>query len=264
MGIVTVYVAKGGAGKTTTAAHILGGMAIRGYHALGIDLNPQAHLCAGLGVESGESAAAWAMGFGSAHLEEMAVEARPGVLVLPANEMLAQAEVAMQMTRKPVTDLRQKIRKQWHGPLTVIDTSDHGYFSEMAIAAADVIVVPVPTRAKDVSVFLPTLETIKAVRGSVGLPPARIVVLPTMHDLRNSESAVQLATLKSLAAEHLSKTSGVAAPVGVAVDIDRAGRDGKLLWEYSPNHERVGELRDGLIDSVVLALDWTAFVPARG
>lgn len=43
---------KGGSGKTTTAAHLLQYLALRGYRALGLDLDPQASLSALFGVHS--------------------------------------------------------------------------------------------------------------------------------------------------------------------------------------------------------------------
>lgn len=264
--VVTVFVAKGGATKTTTSAHLVGGLALRGYATLGIDLNPQAHLCASLGVDRGESAAAWVMGFGSAHLSEMAVPARPNAFVLPADDMLTMAEAAVLRAGKPVTDLRQRIRQQWDGRLVVIDTSDHGYLSEMAIAAADIIVVPVPLRARDVSAFLPTIEEIKRVRESAGLPTAKVVVVPTMHDRRNNESQAQQALLLSQAIQNLDGYpvgSFVASTIGVAVDVDRAGQAGKLLWEYDPHHERVREFRDVLVDDLLISTGWTAILSSK-
>lgn len=43
---------KGGSGKTTTSAHLLEYLALRGYRVLGIDLDPQASLSALFGVHS--------------------------------------------------------------------------------------------------------------------------------------------------------------------------------------------------------------------
>lgn len=240
MEVYTVFIAKGGAGKTTVSAGIVGAMAEAGLQVLGIDLNPQAHLCANLGVERGEAAAAWTMGFGSAILDELAVEARPNAWLLPANELLAQAEAGVQAARKPVTDFRHRIRQQWHGDVTVVDTSDHGFFSELALAAADTVVVPVPCRAKDVSAFLPTIEAIRNVRRAAGLPVTRIIVVPNMLDRRNDESERQLRALRAMAA---SVQAAVTEAIPIAVDIDRAGQAGRLLWEAYPRHPHADLLR---------------------
>lgn len=248
MQVITVFVAKGGAGKTTVSAHLLGALAKRGVKTLGIDLNPQAHFCANLGVEKGEAAAAWTMGLASARLEEMVVAARQHAWMLPANDLLTMAEAGVLGAHKPVTDFRQRVRQQWDGDAVVFDTSDHGYFSEMAVAAADVVVIPVPCRAKDVSAFQPTVEVIQNVRSKAGLPQAKLLVVPNMFDGRNKESEVQLIALRDQVrgVSHATLT-GV---IPIAVDIDRAGKVGLLLWEAFPYHAHAAllssELADGL------------------
>jgi chromosome partitioning protein len=251
MQVITVFVAKGGAGKTTISAHLLGALALRGDKTLGIDLNPQAHFCANLGVEKGEAAAAWTMGLASARLEEMVVQARPSAWLLPANDLLTMAEAGVLGAHKPVTDFRQRVRRQWDGDAVIFDTSDHGYFSEMAIAAADVIVIPVPCRAKDVSAFAPTVEVIHNVREKAGLPPAKMLVVPNMYDRRNAESEFQL---RSLTATRVNAGAVATLPVPIAVDIDRAGKVGKLLWEAFPSHQHAAMLRRDLAAGVQWAV----------
>lgn len=247
MQVITVFVAKGGAGKTTISAHLFGALALRGAKTLGIDLNPQAHFCANLGIEKGEAAAAWTMGLASAQLEEMVVMARPHAWMLPANDLLTMAEAGVLGAHKPVTDFRQRVRRQWDGDAVIFDTSDHGYFSEMAIAAADVIVIPVPCRAKDVSAFAPTVEVISNVREKAGLPPAKLLVVPNMYDRRNAESEFQLRDLNTA---RTAANAVATLPVPIAVDIDRAGKVGKLLWEAFPSHQHAAMLRNDLVAGV--------------
>ena len=50
MRTIAIINQKGGCGKTTSAINVAAGLARRGFRTLLVDLDPQAHCAAGLGV----------------------------------------------------------------------------------------------------------------------------------------------------------------------------------------------------------------------
>lgn len=88
MRTIAVVNQKGGVGKTTVTANLGHALALRGHRVMLLDLDPQAHLPACLGVYDRHPQGADSLLAGERRIGDLAVEARPGLSIVPAGETL--------------------------------------------------------------------------------------------------------------------------------------------------------------------------------
>lgn len=92
MRLIAVINQKGGVGKTTTTLNLAHALADKGKQVLAIDLDPQAHLTAGFGAQQhGQNGIADAM-LDETLVEDLILESREGVDLIPAGERLGELE----------------------------------------------------------------------------------------------------------------------------------------------------------------------------
>ena len=96
MRTIAIINQKGGVGKTTTAVNLSAALAESGKQVFLIDLDPQAHASLHLGVIPQEgSPSIYDVLLDEADVDEVSVEVRPNLSVLPSNLDLAAAEMEL-------------------------------------------------------------------------------------------------------------------------------------------------------------------------
>lgn len=149
--VLTFAMQKGGVGKTTTALNVGVILAERGASVLLIDLDPQANLTAGLGLDPADiEYSSYEVLLNPDHGTDFAtVPVRGGANIVPANLDLAGAEMELagkvareQLLRKALRDTRSRY------DYVIIDPPPSlGLFTLNAMAAADAVIVPLQTHA---------------------------------------------------------------------------------------------------------------------
>jgi chromosome partitioning protein len=207
MRTIAIINQKGGCGKTTSAINVAAGLARRGFRTLLVDLDPQAHCAAGLGVPEermdldvsdalrapeGATLARdrllWHVGRGfdllPSRMKLAGLEAARGGLADMDNPQNKLASVIDRLTLDPkgVHEPDESPARRYDA--VVIDCPPSiGLLSYNALAASTEVIIPVETSFFSLRGAAKQIQTARSVTRHVGAEP-RIRLLATMYDPR--------------------------------------------------------------------------------
>ncbi|MGD1993628.1 MAG: ParA family protein, partial [Anaerolineae bacterium] len=187
--VIAVASNKGGVAKTTTTLSLGGSLADQGRLALLVDLDPQAHLTASLGIKPeglrrtvGE--ALLAQNSLVAVSQETAVD---NLDVAPANRELIILDKVLYKRPRYEYRLRESLERmgdQLYDVVVVDCPPNFGTLTLNAMTAADLLIVPIQCEYYAIRSLRQTLELVKLVRQKTN-PGLRYRLLVTMFDMRN-------------------------------------------------------------------------------
>lgn len=207
MRTIAIINQKGGCGKTTSAINIAAGLAKRGFRTLLVDLDPQAHCAAGLGVpeermdldvsdalRAPEGAALdrdrllWHVGRGfdllPSRMKLAGLEAARGGLADMDNPQNKLASVIDRLTLDAKAPREPDGSAPRRYDAVVIDCPPSiGLLSYNALAASTEVIIPVETSFFSLRGAAKQIQTARSVTRHVGAEP-RIRLLATMYDPR--------------------------------------------------------------------------------
>lgn len=185
--IITVANEKGGVAKTTTVLSLGGALVEAGFEVLLVDLDAQANLSLGLGVDPGKVRRSIAdVLLNSASLLNISRETSiPGLDLAPSNMDMGLAERFLSIRQDYEHVLQNAIKNVPPYDYILLDCPPSlGAVSLNALTAADLIIIPTQPEYFSVHGLRGVLATIRRIRNQ-GNPNLSYRVLITMMDRRN-------------------------------------------------------------------------------
>ena len=164
--IITLISQKGGVGKTTSAANIGAGLALFGRRVLLVDLDPQANLSEGLGVNPEEvKSSIYDLLINGHNVQDVIMEIGDGLDLLPSCIDLAGAEAELINLQGRESRLKTALASIHGYDYVLIDAPPSlGQLALNAMYAAGEIFIPIQTEfyaLKSVGKLLDTVSEVK-------------------------------------------------------------------------------------------------------
>jgi chromosome partitioning protein len=237
--IVAVANQKGGVGKTTTAINLAGSLAEQGYRVLCVDMDPQANLTVGLGINlrTVERSMAEALTEPETSLEDIVVPTQTsGIDVAPATIDLSAAENTLFTSIGREQALRD-VLSGWaldHYDYVLIDCPPTlGLLTINGLVAAHGVIIPVQTQYYALKGFTALVNVITQIRSKGLNSDLRILgLLPTFFDGRTLLGRDMLLEMRELGDHHIFENM-----IKQTVRLGEAPLVGRPVTSYATNSE---------------------------
>ncbi len=229
---------KGGCGKTTTAINLSAVLARQGHRTLLIDMDPQGHCAAGLGIPEQRfdldiTDALQHTGSRAIDMGRLLWRPARNLDLIPSRMRLAGIE-ARGGGIADAPDRERRLAGVLGGlasdyDVAVIDCPPSiGLLAYNALAAADLVVVPVETGYFSLQGASRQVQTVKSISRRLGRPVA-VWVLATIHDTANSVAG-------DLLEEMVRRFKGLVLPTVIRRDthLREAASFGQAVIDYAP------------------------------
>jgi chromosome partitioning protein len=228
MQTITVANRKGGVAKTTTAVTLAHGLARANHRVLLIDLDSQGHCATALSMDP--EPGVFDLTVTGQPVENLIRRTgRSGLDLLPSNSRTNTAAQIAQIEHLPIGLLAthlQPLSYEFH----VIDTPPSGYFQEVALYLADILVLPAALDFLALDGVRAILDLAEAIGRQHGRMASRRLLLPVFADHTN-ESKYNLKQIQDYFGDI------VADAVPRRVKVREATAAGQTIFEYAPGDD---------------------------